>query len=47
MPETLHALRIECKYLRYTLEFFQEVLDHSVAALIRQVIAVQDHLGEI
>lgn len=47
VPETLHALRIECKYLRYTLEFFQEVLDHSAAALIRQVIAVQDHLGEI
>jgi CHAD domain-containing protein len=22
---------IECKYLRYTLEFFQEVLDHSAA----------------
>jgi CHAD domain-containing protein len=46
-PETLHALRIECKYLRYTLEFFQEVLDHSAAGLIRQVVAVQDHLGEI
>lgn len=47
VPETLHALRIECKYLRYTLEFFQEVLDHSAAALIRQVVVVQDHLGEI
>ncbi len=43
----LHALRIECKYLRYTLEFFQEVLGEGAAALIRQVIAVQDHLGEI
>ncbi len=46
-PETLHALRIECKYLRYTLEFFQEVLGHGASPLIRQVIAVQDHLGEI
>lgn len=45
--EVLHALRIECKYLRYTLEFFQEVLGHGVAPVIRQVIAVQDHLGEI
>lgn len=46
-PATLHALRIECKYLRYTLEFFQEVLGPGAAPLIRQVIAVQDHLGEI
>jgi CHAD domain-containing protein len=46
-PETLHALRIECKYLRYTLEFFQEVLGPGTAQVIRQVIAVQDHLGEI
>jgi CHAD domain-containing protein len=44
---TLHALRIECKYLRYTLEFFQEVLGPGAAPLIRQVSAVQDHLGEI
>ncbi len=43
----LHALRIECKYLRYTLEFFQEVLGEGAAALVRQVIVVQDHLGEI
>ena len=46
-PETLHALRIECKYLRYTLEFFQEVLGPGTAAVIRQVVALQDHLGEI
>jgi CHAD domain-containing protein len=43
----LHALRIECKYLRYTLEFFQEVLGDSAPQVIRQVIVVQDHLGEI
>lgn len=46
-PEMLHALRIECKYLRYTLEFFQEALAPGIAPVIRQVIAVQDHLGEI
>jgi CHAD domain-containing protein len=46
-PETLHALRIEFKYLRYTLEFFQEVLGPGAPQLIRQVIAAQDHLGEI
>ncbi len=45
--DVLHALRIECKYLRYTLEFFQEVLGHGASSIIRQVIAVQDHLGEI
>ncbi len=46
-PETLHALRIEFKYLRYALEFFQEVLGPGAPQLIRQVIAAQDHLGEI
>lgn len=43
----LHALRIECKYLRYTLEFFQEVLGQGAPQVIRQVIVVQDHLGEV
>ncbi|HSN73941.1 MAG TPA: CHAD domain-containing protein [Anaerolineae bacterium] len=46
-PETLHALRIEFKYLRYALEFFQEVLGSGAPQLIRQVIVAQDHLGEI
>jgi CHAD domain-containing protein len=42
---TLHALRIEGKRLRYTLEFVQETLGADAAPLIARVTAVQDHLG--
>lgn len=45
--KTLHALRIECKRLRYTLEYFSEVLPVSSRKLIAQVTEVQDHLGEM
>ena len=45
--ETLHALRIDCKYLRYTLEFLREVLGLEVEAVIEEVKAVQDHLGDL
>jgi CHAD domain-containing protein len=44
---TLHALRIECKYLRYTLEYFQSLLGSDAPWLIAEVIGVQDHLGDI
>jgi CHAD domain-containing protein len=43
----LHALRIACKKLRYTLEFFSEVLGPGTKALIKQVVAMQDHLGNL
>jgi CHAD domain-containing protein len=43
----LHALRIECKRLRYTLEFFAEVLGPSAGDVIQAVVKVQDHLGEL
>jgi CHAD domain-containing protein len=48
-PQTvqLHALRIACKRLRYTLEFFVEVLGPEAKTLIREVVAMQDHLGEV
>lgn len=42
-----HALRIECKGLRYALEFFREVLSEEASALIKQVTAMQDLLGEL
>lgn len=42
---TLHALRIEGKRLRYTLEFFAEVLPATAGRLIGTVTAMQDHLG--
>ncbi len=45
--ETLHALRIDCKRLRYTLEFFREVLPPEAEPLISQVVQVQDHLGDL
>jgi CHAD domain-containing protein len=45
--ERLHALRIACKRLRYTLEFFQGVLGPDAKAAIRQVVAIQDHLGAL
>ena len=45
--ELLHALRIECKRLRYGLEFFGEILPRKVVAAIPDVTAAQDHLGEM
>lgn len=45
--ETLHALRIECKRLRYVLEFFQETLDPEVETAIGAMVKLQDHLGEL
>jgi CHAD domain-containing protein len=50
MPEAveqLHALRIAAKRLRYTLELFRDVFGQRGGALIDQVKAVQEDLGEI
>lgn len=44
---TLHALRIEGKRLRYTLEFFAEDLGPGANRLITAVTAMQDHLGNL
>jgi len=43
----LHALRISCKHLRYTLEFFAEVLGSEAKGVIKQIVALQDHLGAL
>ncbi len=43
----LHALRIACKRLRYTLEFFSEVLEPDAKAVIKGVVTLQDHLGAL
>jgi len=43
----LHALRIECKRLRYTLEFFGEVLGPEAKEVIAEVVRLQDHLGDL
>ena len=46
-PERLHSLRIACKRLRYTLEFFREVLGPDTGALIKSIVTIQDHLGAL
>jgi len=45
--ETLHALRIEGKRLRYALEFFLEVLGPRAEKLVADIVALQDHVGEL
>jgi CHAD domain-containing protein len=45
--ETLHALRIACKSLRYTLEFFRELLGPEAQDVIAEVVGLQDHLGDL
>jgi CHAD domain-containing protein len=43
----LHALRIEFKIFRYTLEFFKEVLGVEAQGIINEIKTLQDHLGEL
>jgi len=43
----LHRLRIAGKRLRYTLEFFEEVLAPQTSDLVKQVKRLQDHLGDL
>jgi CHAD domain-containing protein len=45
--EQLHALRIEFKKLRYTLEFFREVLGEENKEVIGCLKSLQDHLGDL
>jgi CHAD domain-containing protein len=46
-PETLHRLRIDCKKLRYLLEFFKSIYDRSgVESLVRSLKGLQDNLGD-
>jgi len=42
-----HALRKACKGLRYTLEFFEDVLGPGARPLIKKVKVMQDHLGDL
>ena len=44
---TLHALRIAFKRLRYTMEFFEEVLGPEVKLVIKDIKIMQDHLGDL
>jgi CHAD domain-containing protein len=46
-PERLHALRITCKELRYTLEFFEGMLGPSAGECIDAVKRMLTHLGDV
>ncbi len=43
----LHAIRIDAKRLRYTLESFREVLPAGVEGVIARIVVLQDHLGAL
>jgi len=45
--DQLHALRIDFKKFRYTLEFFREILGDNVSQIISELKKLQDHLGEL
>ncbi|MEK7349013.1 MAG: CHAD domain-containing protein [Candidatus Eisenbacteria bacterium] len=44
-PEALHAVRLEAKRLRYTLEFLAPVLGADATARAKRIVALQDFLG--
>ena len=43
----LHALRIEFKKFRYTLEYFKEILGEGADQAVNEIKQLQDHLGEL
>jgi CHAD domain-containing protein len=45
--EPLHQVRLACKKLRYTLEFFQDVLPEDAAEIAEKTSCLQDLLGEV
>ncbi|MDX9758205.1 MAG: CHAD domain-containing protein [Bacteroidota bacterium] len=45
--DLLHRLRMQCKKLRYTMECFTELLGPGGRKAIRQVVVLQDYLGEL
>lgn len=47
-PDALHRLRIECKKLRYLLEFFRRLYDEQeIARLVKALKKLQDVLGDL
>jgi CHAD domain-containing protein len=44
-PPDLHALRIRCKQMRYTLHLFAAALDADAGTLVELFTRAQDHLG--
>ena len=45
--ETLHQLRIACKYLRYNLEFTRSLLGPECERIIASLRQLQDDLGDL
>ncbi len=45
--ERLHQLRIVAKGLRYTVEYFREVLGPDAKKVIDEIKGLQDHLGDL
>ncbi|MBD3166470.1 CHAD domain-containing protein [bacterium] len=45
--ELMHQLRIECKQLRYALEFFHDLNPDRFPVVIKMLKKVQDHLGDL
>jgi CHAD domain-containing protein len=41
----LHALRIDAKRFRYTVEFLAEILPPTATRLVAQIVALQDQIG--
>jgi len=46
-PDEQHALRIQCKKLRYTAEFLADLYPDGLAAITRPMVAMQDALGDV
>ena len=44
---TLHALRVDAKRLRYSIEFLAPVLGPGHELLVERLVALQDHLGAL
>lgn len=44
---TLHALRIEFKRLRYSIEFFAPVMGNSIEKFVEEMKQIQDYLGRL
>jgi CHAD domain-containing protein len=47
MIKRLHKLRIAVKVLRYSIEFFEEILGGHTRIVLESLINVQDHLGAL
>ena len=45
--ERLHRLRISAKGLRYTLEFFEDMIGEDAKIMIEELKSFQDHLGNL